>query len=277
MLNALIGANCLPANNVPETARITRITHAAGQALLVDNTAEPARTVFGEEEIKAYLRQLNSEARTRDHLLTDEVYLDLHLPVAALQGNIGISSAAETTTLRLLDTPGPNEAGEIALKAQVGTLWMHDCSCKCTLVAGLCQASAQSNAVGSLPSRGACSNCSLACIERERCIMCAQVERLLDSVDAVIYLLDYTKLKTADEAEVLQRLKEINPQLISRLSQRLFFVVNKADMIETSEGMDAEATREYVADLVTSQMRDESFQLSPDQVGSQPACLLVLC
>lgn len=96
-------------------------------------------------------------------------------------------------------------------------------------------------------------------------LICTQVERLLDSVDAVIYLLDYTKLKTADEAEVLQRLKEINPQLIARLSQRLFFVVNKADMIETSEGLDAEATKQYVADLITSQMQDESFQLKPDQ------------
>ena len=93
-----------------------------------------------------------------------------------------------------------------------------------------------------------------------------QVERLLDSVDAVIYLLDYTKLKTADEAEILQRLKEINPQLMARLSQRLFFVVNKADMIETSEGLDAEATKQYVAGLITDQMQDESFQLKPDQV-----------
>lgn len=94
------------------------------------------------------------------------------------------------------------------------------------------------------------------------------MERLLDSVDAVIYLLDYTKLKTADEAEVLQRLKEINPQLMARLSQRLFFVVNKADMIETSEGLDAEATKQYVADLITHQMQDESFQLKADQVCS---------
>ena len=94
----------------------------------------------------------------------------------------------------------------------------------------------------------------------------SQVERLLDSVDAVIYLLDYTKLKTADEAEVLQRLKEINPQLMARLSQRLFFVVNKADMIEMSEGLDAEATKQYVANLITHQMQDESFQLKPDQV-----------
>ena len=93
-----------------------------------------------------------------------------------------------------------------------------------------------------------------------------QVERLLDSVDAVIYVLDYTKLKTAEEAEILSRLKEINPQLLSRLSQRLFFVVNKADMIETSEGMDAAATQQYVAHLITHQMQIQDFQLQPDQV-----------
>ena len=114
-------------------------------------------------------------------------------------------------------------------------------------------------------NRAAALYCLLQICSYSRTLMCTQVERLLDSVDAVIYLLDYTKLKTADEAEVLQRLKEINPQLIARLSQRLFFVVNKADMIETSEGLGAEATKQYVADLITSQMQDESFQLKPDQ------------
>lgn len=104
-----------------------------------------------------------------------------------------------------------------------------------------------------------------------------QVERLLDSVDAVIYLLDYTKLKTSDEAEVLQRLKEINPQLIARLSQRLFFVVNKADMIETSEGMDADDTKQYVADLITGQMQDARFQLKPDQVRGLKRCPDQMC
>lgn len=34
-----------------------------------------------------------------------------------------------------------------------------------------------------------------------------QVERLLDSVDAVIYILDYTKLKTQEEADLLTKLK----------------------------------------------------------------------
>jgi len=41
-----------------------------------------------------------------------------------------------------------------------------------------------------------------------RCLTCAwQVERLLDSVDAVLYLLDYSKLKTAEEANLLGKLK----------------------------------------------------------------------
>ena len=34
-----------------------------------------------------------------------------------------------------------------------------------------------------------------------------QVERLLDGVDAVLYLLDYSKLKTAEEAALLGKLK----------------------------------------------------------------------
>jgi hypothetical protein len=50
-----------------------------------------------------------------------------------------------------------------------------------------------------------------------------QVERLLDRVDGAIWLLDYTKLKTAEEAAVLGRLRDINPALVGRLCSRLFF------------------------------------------------------
>jgi hypothetical protein len=46
------------------------------------------------------------------------------------------------------------------------------------------------------------------------------VERLLDSVDAVCYLLDYTKLRTAEEASMFARIKSINPGLVKRLSRR---------------------------------------------------------
>jgi GTPase Era involved in 16S rRNA processing len=94
-----------------------------------------------------------------------------------------------------------------------------------------------------------------------------QVERLLDRVDAAIYLLDYTKLKTAEEAQVLERLKAINPGLVGRLSSRLFFAVNKIDQAEQSCGLGEDETREYVADLVTRQLNCPDFRLHPDQVG----------
>ena len=58
-----------------------------------------------------------------------------------------------------------------------------------------------------------------------------EIERLLDSVDAVIYLLDYTKLKTQEEKELLVKLRTLNPRLFGRLSRRLFFVVNKVDQV----------------------------------------------
>ena len=92
------------------------------------------------------------------------------------------------------------------------------------------------------------------------------MERLLDSVDAVVYILDYTKLKTAEEATILAKLKQANPQLVQRLSQRLFFVVNKIDSMHSSKGLQEEELCEYVADLITKQMNSEAFQLRPDQV-----------
>lgn len=61
--------------------------------------------------------------------------------------------------------------------------------------------------------------------------------------------------------------QDVNPQLVARLSQRLFFVVNKVDLMHTTEGLKDEEVREYVADLVTSQLLVEGFRLSPDQVS----------
>ena len=37
--------------------------------------------------------------------------------------------------------------------------------------------------------------------------------------------------------------------------------------IETTEGMDGEDTKLYVAELITSQLQQESFQLNPEQAG----------
>lgn len=98
------------------------------------------------------------------------------------------------------------------------------------------------------------------------CKILPQVERLLDRVDAAIYLLDYTKLKTAEEAAVLERLKAINPGLVGRLSSRLFFAVNKMDQADQCSGLGEDETREYVAELVTRQLNCPDFRLHPDQV-----------
>jgi predicted GTPase len=104
------------------------------------------------------------------------------------------------------------------------------------------------------------------CSYPPRCVV--QVERLLDRVDAAIYLLDYTKLKTAEEAQVLERLKAINPGLVGRLSSRLFFAVNKIDQADQCSGLGEDETREYVAELVTRQLNCPDFRLHPDQVGA---------
>ena len=74
-------------------------------------------------------------------------------------------------------------------------------------------------------------------------------------------------------------MQDINPQLVSRLSQRLFFVVNKIDLTRTSEGLEPDEIKHYVANLVTSQLATEGFQLSPDQVNCRafqrlPTCVL---
>ncbi len=73
-------------------------------------------------------------------------------------------------------------------------------------------------------------------------------------------------------------MQDINPQLVARLSQRLFFVVNKIDLTRTSEGLEPDEIKHYVANLVTSQLATEGFQLSPDQVGPfMPPHFCVLC
>ncbi len=96
------------------------------------------------------------------------------------------------------------------------------------------------------------------------------MERLLDSVDAVVYILDYTKLKTTEEASMLAKLKEANPQLVKRLAQRLFFVVNKIDGMHSNVGLQEEELCEYVAQLITKQMNCPEFQLNPEQVCHPP-------
>ncbi len=63
-----------------------------------------------------HLRYLNREVRTRNHQASDEGFLDVRIPVAALET---FEQDPAAVSLQLLDTPGPNEFGEEALKHQV--------------------------------------------------------------------------------------------------------------------------------------------------------------
>jgi hypothetical protein len=61
------------------------------------------------------------------------------------------------------------------------------------------------------------------------------VEALLNSEDAIIVLLDYNQLATQSEEIMMAKLKASIPQLMQRLAQRIFFVVNKCDNMYSTQ------------------------------------------
>ena len=89
-----------------------------------------------------------------------------------------------------------------------------------------------------------------------------QIEKLVQDVDAAVYVLDYTKLKTSAEAEMLQAVRKINPALMHRIWHRMFFVVNKFDVASTGHGLDEAETKHYVKTL----LRDAGFNVKLEQV-----------
>ena len=145
MLNAFIGSTILPSNNIPETARIVAIKHLPGatgeQATLTYTDRGETIRVEGEDGIREcpltpagitntlasssstdiyllvcagmQLKYLNQEARGRQPRLEDNMFLNVSLEVAALRNE---ASEDQDVALTLLDTPGPNEAGEDALR-----------------------------------------------------------------------------------------------------------------------------------------------------------------
>jgi small GTP-binding protein len=77
-----------------------------------------------------------------------------------------------------------------------------------------------------------------------------KVDRLLEEVDVIIYLLDYTKLRTQEEKELIDKLKVLRSDILN--SDRLFFVVNKIDL-KGLNGLTPEQTVDYVYKLLQEQ------------------------
>lgn len=134
LLNALLGDKVLPSSNVTETARIVRLQHAPTRALPLLSYPIPGGgrvQVEGGALVREHLRQLNAAARNGGGTAAgspagsrggaaaaEEAPLVIEAPIAALAA---ASEAAEGggqlhPRLALLDTPGPNEAGQARLR-----------------------------------------------------------------------------------------------------------------------------------------------------------------
>jgi len=88
-----------------------------------------------------------------------------------------------------------------------------------------------------------------------------KIDELLDQVDVIIYLLDYTKLKGDDEAKVLAQLAKVRLDLLN--SERLFFVVNKVDQ-KNRNSPELHETAAYVTDILQKQVR--GLNVPPDRI-----------
>ncbi len=88
------------------------------------------------------------------------------------------------------------------------------------------------------------------------------VERVLSEADVIIYVLDYSKLKTAEEQQLLELLRDMRPELLQRFSERLFFVVNKIDM-QNRNGLPQKETAAYVAALLKNQL---NLRIASDRI-----------
>jgi GTPase SAR1 family protein len=77
-----------------------------------------------------------------------------------------------------------------------------------------------------------------------------KIASIIHSVDAVVYLFDYTKLKTLEEKRILEDLVAIRPDLLK--NGCLFFVINKIDRANRNSYV-YEETERYVATLLQQQ------------------------
>lgn len=81
----------------------------------------------------------------------------------------------------------------------------------------------------------------------------AKVEHLGKTSDVIIYLIDFTKLNTEDEAQMFENLKKWRQELFTQLKSRLFFVVNKIDVNnrhDREKKMSADEIKKYVANVL---------------------------
>lgn len=82
----------------------------------------------------------------------------------------------------------------------------------------------------------------------------AWVDAMIEQSDVVVYLLDYTKLKTEEEEALFGRLRDMRPELLRECADRLFFVLNKVDQADRN-ALPPDKAREYVVRVLRDQLR----------------------
>jgi len=198
LINAWIGGEFLPVANIPETARVVRISHVPS---FTDGRLREGAEILAEGvcAINGELKALNLRSREQQGGQgCGPLHLDV--PVVALTGGqVALEPPGHLEGIRfeIIDTPGPNEAGADGLKDEI--------------------------------------------------------YRLVEEADALLYLLDFTKLKTDSEAGLFALLGQLRPELRTRISETLFFAVNKFDQRKRND-LNAEETRNYINMILTDQL-----------------------
>jgi GTPase SAR1 family protein len=76
---------------------------------------------------------------------------------------------------------------------------------------------------------------------------------LIDKISAIIYILDYTKLKTEDEDSVLEKLTKMRSDIFEKIQDRMFFIINKIDE-ENRHSLSPDKAIDYVFNLISAKM-----------------------
>lgn len=82
----------------------------------------------------------------------------------------------------------------------------------------------------------------------------AKTEAIVADADAIVYVLDYTRLNTTDEAKLLESIAEFRKDMLAAWAQRMFFLVNKIDE-RGRHDQSAEQAKAYVAKLLSKHLK----------------------
>jgi len=201
LTNCFIGHEVLPSSSQPETACLVDVVHDMacpdGKLLSPDGTLLQE----GHSAIRGGIRELNEKRRSSIHEGSARGEGPIHVDRLQVRTRMALCQwCPGIEHIKLVDTPGPNEAG--------AGLWH-------------------------------------------------EVMDVLLRVDAIIYVLDFTRINTTDEAVMFETLKKNVLMLFKSTSgdaQQMFFILNKVDMRSSRNDKTLEEILDYVAQKLNTML-----------------------